>query len=649
MLAVLAAALWGGFAARGAVPDAWDLETLTSNGVKVADWALAHPTRANHTDWTYGTFYAGLAAFALAHPDLPHRALLVAEGTNYAWRLEGGRPFYAESHGIGQAWLELARAEDRPAAVAGVRAVFDYVLANRSRAPVVQRTPNGTFSPNLLRWAWCDALFMSPPVWAKLAALTGEEHYRDFMISEFRASAARLYDAEACLFRRSYGAKVFWGRGNGWVLGGLPLVIRELPPDLRSTPYFVDLFRAMCAAVKAVQRDDGAWSPNLLDGADPDLPEMSGTALFCFALAWGVNEGILDEADYLPCVRKAWSAMCRAVSDEGRLGWVQQAAVGPTKNFTADSTALYAVGAYLLVSVEIRRHVVAKAHPAAKIVVVGPIPRFGHVTAQVPLGDLSPLSGDFVVFDERDGAFVPSQLWDADEDGIAETLIFRTSLGAGVPRAFRVFSGTSPRAAPVDLPEVGGFAYVRNGQVARAGEPVGRREIAVGPVRTLVEYTLPAVACCGASVTERRAVQFDRGADFVVCRSRFTIEGAEDLSGGPVLPVGDGEAVLRPRAGWGAASVGDDFSAVAVCAPAEVQSVGMGDLALVRALPREGPLTWLWGRAGRGGDRFATLEQWAGVVPRAQEDALRPPPVRVFGPDRKGLWYTENVTSKRKD
>ena len=379
---VLGLALCGALAATGGVSEAWDPATLAANGAKVADYALAHPTRANHRDWTYGTFYAGLTAFALAHPERPYLDILRQEGTNNAWRLDGGRPFYAETHGIGQTWLELARVDDDPAAAAPTRAVFDYILENRSRAPVVQRLPNGSFSPNLLRWAWSDALFMSPPVWAKLAALTGEARYRDFLIGEYRASAARLYDREAGLFYRDYaarakrsahGAPVFWGRGNGWVLGGLPLVLRELPPGLRTRPFFLDLFRGMSEKVKALQRADGAWSPNLLDGRDPDLPEMSATALFCFALAWGVNGGLLDEAEYLPCVRRAWGALCRAVAEEGTLGWVQQAAVGPSANFGADSTALYAVGGYLLAATEIRKYVVQAAHRDAPRVTVGAV------------------------------------------------------------------------------------------------------------------------------------------------------------------------------------------------------------------------------------------------------------------------------------
>ena len=91
---VLGLALCGALAATGGVSEAWDPATLAANGAKVADYALAHPTRANHRDWTYGTFYAGLTAFALAHPERPYLDILRQEGTNNAWRLDGGRPFF---------------------------------------------------------------------------------------------------------------------------------------------------------------------------------------------------------------------------------------------------------------------------------------------------------------------------------------------------------------------------------------------------------------------------------------------------------------------------------------------------------------------------------------------------------------------------
>jgi rhamnogalacturonyl hydrolase YesR len=44
----------------------------------------------------------------------------------------------------------------------------------------------------------------------------------------------------------------------------------------------------------------------------PDLfpeAETSGSAFFVYALAWGINHGVLDRATYLPHVVKGWAAL----------------------------------------------------------------------------------------------------------------------------------------------------------------------------------------------------------------------------------------------------------------------------------------------------------------------------------------------------
>ncbi len=447
-----AAALAAACAAPAAVPDALDAATISGNACRVADWMIAHPMRANHRDWSYGAFYTGLAAFGLTDPSLPYLDVVRAKGAECAWRPDD-KLYDANSYCVAQAWLEIARADDSPAAMARTRAAADYILGARNRAPLAQRIgASGRFALNWSRWCWCDALFMAPPTWARLAAMTGDDRYRDFMISEFRATHARLYDREEHLFYRDAkflgsksagGQKLFWGRGNGWVLAGLPLVIRELPDGLRSRQWFIDLFREMSAKVRSIQRADGAWGPNLLDARDPDLPEMSGTAFFCYALAWGVNSGVLDEAEYLPCVKRAWSAMCRCVAEDGKFGWVQPIGERPVCGFGPDSAETYGAGAFLLAAAEMRRHAVLKAHPEARKVRVGPASRFRVDTVEVPTAKLGLPEKDLVVFDARNGESLPYQLWDSDGDGLSDRLIFQSTFVAGVTREFLVFNDSS--------------------------------------------------------------------------------------------------------------------------------------------------------------------------------------------------------------
>lgn len=640
--------------ARGAVSDAWDCATLATNAAKVADWMLAHPPRGNHKDWTYGAFYAGVTAFGLSDPSSRYLDVVREEGRRYGWKLEG-RPYHADSHCIGQTWMELTRADGNHAAATPTARAFDFVLDYRSRTPVALNTPKG-LRMNFDRWCWCDALFMAPPVWAKLAAWTGSEKYRDFMISEYRATHAKLYDKDEHLFYRDSryigkttknGKKVFWGRGCGWVFGGLPLVIRELPQDLRTRPFFETLFKEMAAALKACQRPDGAWSPSLLDAADPDMQEMSGTSFFCFGLMWGVNNGLLPPDEYLPCVKRAWAAMCRNVSEDGKFGWVQQIGDRPVQDFGPDSTEVYAVGAYLLAATEIRKRAVAEAHPEAKTVEVTALQRPRRDTVEAPWKDLGLAEKDLVVFDTRDAAVLPHQLVDSDGDGSPDKLIFPSTFVVGVPRRFVVFNDAAlarrdlPPVVPASVPRAR-FAIWRNGRAIVPDGEASRREIFSGPVRTAVETTCAPISCGdGVTVRARCVSTRDRGSRFTKHVAMFEISGATDVTGGPVMEIvpaqrrGDG-LMARPDLGWAAHFVsvqkGLSLSGAFTLGPADIQTIGPGRLLLARAIRNGEPMTW-YVADGDDGDSVdggvTTPEEWREVVVRAHAAAGHPLAVRI--------------------
>ena len=76
-------------------------------------------------------------------------------------------------------------------------------------------------------------------------------------------------------------------------------------------------------------------------------PETSATGFIVYALAYGVNEGLLDKDTYLPIVEKGWKALVSAVETDGKLGYVQPIGADP-KKVTRDMTEVYGVGAFLL-------------------------------------------------------------------------------------------------------------------------------------------------------------------------------------------------------------------------------------------------------------------------------------------------------------
>ena len=209
-------------------------------------------------------------------------------------------------------------------------------------------------------WYYCDTLYVGPPTIAMLASATEDDKYYDYLNEVYWAVADHLFDEEHGLFYRdaSYfdattpgGRKVFWSRGNGWVLGGIPRVIEHLPKENEHYDRYVELFRTMSASIAGRQGADGLWRSNLDDPNQCPNPETSGTAFFCYAMGWGINNGLLDRDAYLPVVMRAWAGLARHVHPDGKLGFVQPVGASP-KPATPEMTHEYAMGLLLLAGEE---------------------------------------------------------------------------------------------------------------------------------------------------------------------------------------------------------------------------------------------------------------------------------------------------------
>ena len=147
------------------------------------------------------------------------------------------------------------------------------------------------------------------------------------------------------------GEKIFWGRGNGWVAAGLVNILKLLPEKSAYRPFYESLFKEFVSALAKLQSPNGFWHASLLDPKSYPAPEASATALITYALAYGINNDLLSKDTYLPITKKAWTALISAVDKDGKLGWVQPIGADP-KNVTADMTAVYGVGAFLLAGTE---------------------------------------------------------------------------------------------------------------------------------------------------------------------------------------------------------------------------------------------------------------------------------------------------------
>ena len=327
---------------------------------RVADWQLAHPSQHPPTDWTQGAGDAGFMALAGIAGDARYRDAMRAMGETNDWQ-PGPRKFHADDQCVGQTYAELYFLYREPKMIAPLQARFDEILAQPSTVTSLDfAQPKGVAGEN---WSWCDALFMAPPAWVRLYAATGDEKYLAFAVTNWWRTADYLYDKEEHLFFRdstyfkkteANGKKVFWGRGNGWVMGGLVRTLQYLPMNHPDRPRFEQLFKDMSAKILTCQQPDGLWRASLLDPDSYPLKETSGSGFFTYALAWGVNQGLLDRAQFEPAVRKAWAALVGCVDADGKLTHVQPIGADP-KKFAEDSMEVYGVGAFLLAGSEMYR------------------------------------------------------------------------------------------------------------------------------------------------------------------------------------------------------------------------------------------------------------------------------------------------------
>jgi len=327
---------------------------------KVADWQLANPSKHPSTDWTQGAWYAGMMALAgIADSPRFHDAMMKMGAAN-EWNL-GARPYHADDQCVGQTYAELYFQHKDAKMIAPLRERFDWILTHPKDDNLdFDRTKN----PDALdRWSWCDALFMAPPAWLRRYGATGEKAFRDFMVRKWWVTSDYLYDKDEHLYfrdssyfnkRETNGKKVFWSRGNGWVMAGLVRVLQYLPKDHPSRERFVQQYREMADKILTCQQSDGLWRSSLLDPENYPLKETSGSGFHAYALTWGVNQGLLDRARFELAVREAWTALAGCVTPEGKLTHVQPIGADP-KKFDENATEVYGVGAFLLAGSEVYR------------------------------------------------------------------------------------------------------------------------------------------------------------------------------------------------------------------------------------------------------------------------------------------------------
>ncbi|WP_284878411.1 glycoside hydrolase family 88 protein [Brevundimonas sp. MEB006b] len=322
---------------------------------------LALSTGSNLTqmssNWVAATFYVGASRLARVSDDRRTLRFLSSVADHYNYSVRGARSgktmLNADDIAIGDLYEELYARRGQEGVLMPLRQRLDW------QVPYLARAEDTT----ALVWWWADALYMAPPVFARMTAITGDPKYLSAADKEWRRTAARLWVEEEKLFLRDErfkdenhrdadGDRIYWSRANGWVMGGLVRWLESVPVDFAGRAFYVDLFQKMAGRIAGLQQEDGLWRASLLDPEAYPEAETSGSVFYVYALAWGINHGLLDRDTYLPHVLKGWAGLNRHVLANGLMGAAQKTGDQPVSTDHED-VGLYASGTYILAGLEV--------------------------------------------------------------------------------------------------------------------------------------------------------------------------------------------------------------------------------------------------------------------------------------------------------
>jgi hypothetical protein len=313
-------------------------------------WVANGPDQAAN-NWQNATFHVGNLALVLTTGVSNHKTLPWADANHYQLQTDPTRPFFPDFEATGEAYLDLYTYfhPDPPNLVPLRTRITDEVAS-------VQQGNTGY-------WNYVEALDRAMPSFARMGVLDQREADLDAMQKLFHytekvAGGHGLFNELTGLWWRdasAVGTATFWSRGNGEAMAAMAKVLQVLPTEDPRRPEYLRVFKKMALTVNLLQRWDGFWNSDLINPFNASGPESSGTAYFTYGLAWGINAGVLDAAQYRPAVDKGWKALsAKALQPSGLFGYVQPEGTGPARSKTTD-TAAYGVGAFLLAGQQVAK------------------------------------------------------------------------------------------------------------------------------------------------------------------------------------------------------------------------------------------------------------------------------------------------------
>lgn len=161
-----------------------------------------------------------------------------------------------------------------------------------------------------------DAVFMGCPILAQAGKLTGDAKYQEMCLTHLKFMEKLCLRSDG-LYRHSPLDEAAWGRGNGFPALGLCWSLDELPESFAGRDYILQAHQAHLETLLKFQDATGMWH-QVIDRPE-SYREFTATAMICYAMMRGVQEGRLDRAKFAESIERAWAALKLRIATDGTL------------------------------------------------------------------------------------------------------------------------------------------------------------------------------------------------------------------------------------------------------------------------------------------------------------------------------------------
>lgn len=172
---------------------------------------------------------------------------------------------------------------------------------------------------------WVDSLMMFSVFTSIYGAETNDKEMLDYASYQPVMYAKYLMDKQENLWYHSYWVKqkthypkrkIFWGRGNGWIITSFPMIIENIGFENKHSKEIIEIYKKTSEALLKYQREDGTFE-TVFNKVGKTYREFSATLLICGGWLNGIRMGILDKKFLEPALKGIGECENNIIYEEG--------------------------------------------------------------------------------------------------------------------------------------------------------------------------------------------------------------------------------------------------------------------------------------------------------------------------------------------